>query len=130
MIRAPHSPTPPQRLDHNDISALTTALLLASDELAAMTADVAKARVIKEFTNDRLKRALATQVREFLVAGDSATASETKGRASLGYGEALDALSADLENAEGVITRHDAARVKWESIRSALSCLKAVTGNQ
>lgn len=126
---APHSPTPPQRLDHNDISALTTALLLASDELAAMTEAVAKARVVREFSGDRRKRALALSVREFLK-DDTATASETKGRASELYGEALNAQAKELTEAERVVAAHDAARVRWESIRSALSCLKAVTGNQ
>lgn len=130
MITAPHSPTPPRRLDHNDISALTTALMAASDELAAMTEAVAKARVVRDFSGDRLKRALALQMREQLVAGKSGVAAETFGRASIAYGEAMEALAIDLQEAERVVAAHDAARVKWESIRSALSCLKAVTGNQ
>lgn len=128
MIRAPHSPTPPQRLDHNDISALTTALIAASDELAAMTADVAKARVVREFSGDRRKRALALSVREFLK-DDSATAAETRGRASVAYGEALDSLSEDLQEAESVIARHDAALVRWKSLQSTLSCMKQVASN-
>lgn len=84
----------PQRLDHTDISALTEQLLRASDELAAMTEHVAQARQVLEYDSDLRKRALATSVREHLIAGESAAAAETYGRASIGYGEALDKLKA------------------------------------
>jgi hypothetical protein len=127
MIIAP-KPSP-QRMDTNDVAALLSQLDAASNELAALTEPLAKARAIREYDSDRRKRALALKVREFLAGGDSAAAAETKGRASVAYGEELDQLQQDLASAERTIADHEAARVKWETVRSALSALKAISGN-
>ena len=94
-----------------------------------MTDDVAKARVCREYDSDRRKRALADRVREFLVAGDSASAAETKGRASEGYGEALQRLQSDLNAAEGVIARYEAKKVMWESLRSNTALARSIVSN-
>src|SRR5687767_1806517 len=128
MIKAPHTPAPAQRLDHSDVTSLTDQLMRASEELAGMTQEVAKARVVREFSGDRRKRALALSTREFL-GSDSAAAAEVRGRASVSYGEALDSQEKELRAAEEVISKHDATRTKWESIRSALSMAKAICGN-
>jgi hypothetical protein len=125
----PPSAPPEQRVDFNDLAALTTALILASDQLAGMSGSVAQARGIREYDSDRRKRALALPAREFIATGDSATAAETKARASVAYGETLDQLQMDLTAAEKCIADHEAARVKWESIRSALAVLRATSSN-
>lgn len=119
----PDQPVPP--VDYHDLSSVTTALIRASDDLTALSASVATARQIKEYNSDQRKRALALAVREFLSKGDSATAAETYGRASVGYGEALDRLANELAQADRAIADYEAARIKWESLRSALSVLKS-----
>lgn len=128
MIKAPTQPKPPSHLDAQDVSSLTTQLMQAADELARTTDAVAQARTIREYDSDRRKRALAERVREFIIAGDSAAAAETKGRASVGYGEDLDGLQADLIAAEKVIAAHDALLIRWKSLQSTLSCLKQTIG--
>lgn len=128
-LRAPSEASSPQRIDHSDISALTEQLLRSSDELVAMTEQIAQARQVLEYDSDLRKRALATAVREHLIAGESAAAAETYGRASIGYGEALDKLKAGYTAAEQVRAEHDAKLTHWKSIQSALSCLKTVAGN-
>lgn len=119
---------PKKAIDFHDLSSLTQQLITASDELSAMSEEVAKAKTIREFSGDLRKRALALSTREFLET-DSAAASDTKGRASLRYGDDLKQLQKDLYEAESTLARHEAARIRWESIRSALSSWKAITGN-
>ena len=129
-MRAPRTPSPPpDRPDFSTVESVSQRLLEASDRLAAMTADVANARQIREFAGDRRKRSLALAVREFLIAGDSASAAETKGRASAIYGEELDKQARAMEIAERMIAEHDAERIKWESARSLLSTLKMIANN-
>lgn len=120
---------PSQPVDFHDLAALTTALILASEELAGMSGDVAASRVVREHDSDRRKRALALAARERLAGGDSHAAADTYARASISYGEALDRLAAELLTAEQVNARHEAVRVRWESLRSALSVLKTISGN-
>lgn len=129
MLRVPASANAITRPDYTDARTLADQLMQTAEELAAMTDDVAKARVVREYDGERRKRALADRVREFLVAGDSASAAETKGRASAGYGEALDSLQRDLTLAEGILARHDAKRILWESLRSQTSLQKAIAAN-
>lgn len=117
------------RPDYTDASTLADRLMQTAEELAGMTEGVAKARVVREFHGERVKRALATQVREFLASKDSATAAETKGRASVGYGEALMALETDLLQAEQVIAAHEAKRVLWESLRSNTALARSIVSN-
>lgn len=115
--------------DFSTIESAQRQLAQASEELSGMTESVAKARQVREFHSDRLKRALAVSVREFLAAGDSATAADTKGRASVAYGEALDQLSIQYGAAEAVIAKWEATRIHWESARSILSSLRAIVSN-
>lgn len=113
-----------QPVDGNDIASLSTRLLAQAKDLASMAAAVGQARVIREMHSDRCKRALAFACREFLAQGDSASAAETKGRASISYGEALDKLKAELTVAEETLADYEGKRHLWEATRSALSVLK------
>lgn len=129
-MRAPSNPSqPPDRPDHSTVEAVSARLLESADRLAAMTEDVANARTVREFAGDRRKRSLALAVREHLAAGDSAASAETKGRASVQYGEDIDKQSRALEIAERMIADHDAERIKWETARSILSTLKSIAAN-
>lgn len=129
MLRAPHNPQPPPKADFSTVESVQRALVDASDTLASMTSAVATARTIKEFSGDRRKRALAVPMREFIVAGESAAAAETKARASAIYGEALGIQQQELETAERAIAEWESARIKWESARSCLSSLRAIASN-
>lgn len=111
-------------VDANDMSTLAERLLAQAQDLADLSASVGKARVVREMHGDRLKRALAFSCREFLAAGDSATAADTKARASVSYGEALDKLRGELTLAEQTLADYEGKRHLWEATRSALSVLK------
>lgn len=119
---------PKQPLDFNDLSSLTRQLIETSEELSAMSDEVAKAKTIREFSSDLRKRALALATREH-IDKESAAAADVKGRASVRYGEELEQLNQDLSRAEHTLSRHDALRIRWESLRSCLSCWKQVSGN-
>lgn len=124
----PNYPTP-RHSDASDVAAMQRRLLEASDKLARMADDVARARTVQEYDGECRKRALALFVREFLTSGDSASAADTKGRASLGYGEELERLRAGYEAAAAVIARHDAVMAEWKTAQSVLSSLKATISN-
>ncbi len=119
---------PPSPVDHNDIAELQKRLIELATTLSDMSADVAKARTVREFNGEQRKRALALAVREFLK-DESATAAETKGRSSVAYGEALMKFSEEFKAAEAVIAHFDATRTAWESVRSVLSSQRAIAGN-
>lgn len=97
---------PPSPVDHNDLAELQKRLLELANELVQQAPDTAKARQVREYDGERRKRALALSVREHLKDG-SASAAETLGRASIGYGEQLDALAGQLEAAESTIAHYD-----------------------
>lgn len=124
-------PNEAPRADYSDIAAVSQRLLEASDELGRMVDAVAKAMTVREFCGDRRKRSLALSTREHSLPGSniSHTAAETLGRASVRYGEDLEAQASQLEEAERVIARRDAVRAQWESARSVLSSLKSIAGN-
>lgn len=126
QVYANHPPKQP--VDYNDLSSLTQQLIATSDELSALSEEVAKAKTIREYNSDQLKRALAIATREHLSDG-SAAAAEIKGRASVRYGEQLEQLKNDLHEAERTLARHEALRIRWESLRSATSSLKAIAAN-
>lgn len=97
-------------------------------DLEAMSNDVGDAKTIKEFSSDRLKRALSVTVAEFLEAGEGVGASEHKSRASAVYGAALHDLQEQYKTAMRIIEKHDAIKAKFESARSILSTEKAKIG--
>lgn len=122
----PEQPAKP--VDYNDLSSLTEQLIAASDELSRMSEAVAKAKTIREFSPDRRKRALAISTREFLDK-ESAAAAEVKGRSAVLYGEALDQQQKDLYESECCLSNYEACRIRWETLRSALSTWRSVAGN-
>lgn len=126
MRHVPVNPMqPPQRLDYSTVEAVSARLIETADELSGMTEAVATARQIREFASDLRKRVLALSVREFLV-NDSAAAAESRGRASVAYGEALEKQAAQLRDAELVIAGYEACMVRWKSAQSVLSSLKNI----
>lgn len=117
-----------QSPDFHDVAELQKRLLELANELVQQAPDTAKARIVREYDSERRKRALALSVREHLKDG-SASAAETLGRASIGYGEQLDALAGQLEAAESTIANWESTKIAWESVRSILSSLKTIAGN-
>lgn len=97
-------------------------------DLAKLGNDVADARTIREFSNDRLKRAFSIEVERFLSAGESAAASEHKARASAQYGAHLADLMEQFKAAARVIEQYDGLKVQFESARSILSVEKSKLG--
>ena len=97
-------------------------------DLAKMSADVADAKTVKEFSSDRLKRAFSVEVAGFLDAGDSGVAAEHKARASKEYGTHLHDLAEQYKTALRIIEQHDALKTKFESARSILSVEKTKIG--
>lgn len=112
--------------DYGDIAVIQQKLMEASDELAAMVDEVAKARQVKEWDSERRKAALSLQVAPLLVSG-SAAAAEHQARASEPYHKAMHALGLDLYAAEKSILKYETTRIKWESARSLLSIAKTIT---
>lgn len=114
--------------DSDTIKKAEAQLQKCAKMLEAMSNDVGDAKTVKEFTSDRLKRALSVTVAEFLEAGDSAAAAEHKSRASKPYGSALHDLGEQYRSAMRVIEKHDATKSLFESARSILSTEKAKIG--
>ena len=97
-------------------------------EIAKLSSDVADAKTVKEFSNDRLKRAFSVVVSEFLEKGDSGVAAEHKARASTNYGTHLHDLMEQYKSAMRVIERHEGLKAKFDSARSIVSCERAKLG--
>lgn len=120
---------PKQPVDASDVATMQHAMMDAAESLTEMAGDVASALTVLEYDGERRKRALALIVREFLATGDSASAADTKGRASEAYGEALTKQAGQLEAAQAVIARREAARMRWETARSCLAMSRATISN-
>ena len=118
-----------QPVDFADLSALTARLMALADELNELAPEVAKARVVREAHGDRMKRALACEMRQSLLDEVSAAKAEALGRSCESYGLSTERLYADLHTAELALQRYDAVKVGWESVRSALAVLRATAGN-
>lgn len=114
--------------DHDTIVRAQIQLNTCALALEEMAADVADAKTVKEFSSDRVKRALSVQVSSFLESGDSGVAAEHKARASKEYGTHLHDLSEQYKTALRIIEQHDALKIKFESARSILSTEKAKLG--
>lgn len=114
--------------DNDTISKAQAQMNRCAMDLAKMSADVADAKTAKEFTSDRLKRALSVTVAEFLEAGEGVGSSEHKARAAASYGAALHDLQEQHKSALRVIEKHDALKIMFESARSILSTEKAKMG--
>lgn len=126
MSKSSDMPASYPQYDHSDIAAIQERLVEASDALAAMVDEVAKARQIKEWDGERRKAALSSQVAPLLV-NNSAAAAEHQARASDAYHKAMHALGTDLYAAEKSILKYETTRIRWESARSLLSIAKSIT---
>lgn len=115
--------------DYSDVQRLGEELLSLADKISQMTPDLSKAHMVRDFSGDRRKRALAKAMLPFLSSGESAAAAECKARALPSYGQELQTLGDDLRSAEDMIARHSALKVKWESVRSLLSIQKSLANN-
>ncbi len=111
--------------DNDNITKAEAMMSRCASELVKMSADVADAKTVKEFSSDRLKRAFSVEVARFLDAGDSGVAAEHKARASKEYGTHLHDLREQYKTALREIEKHDALKVQFESARSILSTEKA-----
>lgn len=112
--------------DHGEIEAVQKRMFEAEQRLWKLVPKVATARQVREYDGDRRKNRLARATLPFLEAGDSATAAETKARASESYMTDMDAIRRDYRDAEHVIAEWEAAKVSFESARSVLSLQKTV----
>lgn len=115
--------------DYSDIQAISRELVEASGALSNMSERVAKARQIRDYDNDRRKRALSCCVADFLKNGESATAAEHKARASESYAALMKQTGKDLLVAEETIAEWEAVKCRWETARSLLSIQKQIVGN-
>lgn len=114
--------------DQDTITQAQAQLNRCALDLAKLGNDVADARTIREFSNDRLKRAFSVEVERFLTAGESAAASEHKARASAQYGAHLADLMGQHKDAQRVIEQYEGLRIQFESARSILSVEKSKLG--
>jgi len=117
------------RLDHSDTVSLMDRLMAVADELGAMTASVAAARVVKEYDSDRRKKILAVSMREFIAAGQSAAAAEVLGRAGPQYAEQLQRLRHEMEVAEQALADFETKKILWESLRSSSALARSIASN-
>lgn len=115
--------------DYSDVQRLGEELLAIAGMLSSLTPELSKARTVRDYDGDRRKRALSRSVSPYLIAGESAAAAEHKARGSEMYAKDMKRLRAEFESAEEVIARHDALRVRWESVRSLLSIQKSLANN-
>lgn len=103
-------------------------MLETSDELCRMSDDVAKARQVREWDSERRKAALSSQVAP-LLATLSVSSAEHSARADVRYHSIMARLQLELLSAEKVITRWEALKIKWDSLRSCLSSSKHIAEN-
>jgi hypothetical protein len=107
--------------DSDTITKAQQQMNRAALDIAKLANDVADAKTIKEFSGDRMKRALSVQVASFLETGDSGVAAEHKSRASKEYGTHLHDLEEQYKTAMRVIEKYEGLKVRFESARSILS---------
>lgn len=91
------------------------------EAMKAMVGQVAIARQVKEYNGEQRKRILAIASAPLLLAGRSATASETEAKAGEPYRVALEQLGKQLVAAEETTLKWDTLRLRWETCRSLLT---------
>lgn len=114
--------------DYSDIASLQRQMIETSDEISSIADDVAKARQLREWDSERRKTALSCQVAP-LLATMSAAAAEHTARASKEYQAMIAQLQLQLLTAEKAISKWEALRCKWDSLRSCLSSSKHIAEN-
>lgn len=122
--------TPEHLSDAGQIAILEKRLAFYCRLLTESVNAVAKARQIKDFNSDQRKRVLSVAMKPFLDDGDSATAAETRARASDWHGEQLIALAAAYEEAERALVQHDANVACYDAARSLLALQRQLVGLQ
>lgn len=115
--------------DHNDLAQLQEQLLKHSMRLAAMTAQVAKARQVLGFEGDRKKALLSKYVAGYLELGDSVSAAEHKARAHPEYGKGMASIYAQSGSAHQVMEERDVVETQWRTAQSLVSLQKTVLDN-
>lgn len=119
---------PTQTPDFSDCAKLAEAMMAQAEVIRELAPSVAKARTVLNYSGDRLKRALALACHDAKAAGaTSASDADQRARASTAYRDALDALAAADDGAEAIVADWEAAKIKWESLRTAVSLQKAIT---
>lgn len=93
----------------------------AAIKLSSMAGDVATARQIKDFSDERKKRALSVLVVAELKAGRSVGAAEHYARSQDSWGAALADLGEQLKSALKVLEEHDCLKTIYEASRSVLA---------
>lgn len=111
--------------DHSEVQRVSERMKSSTRKLHDLAARVGSAKQIREYDGDRRKNLLAKYVAKSLKAGESATASETIGRANPSYQEELEGLADQFQAAETVIATWIAEQASFEAARSLLSFQKA-----
>ena len=108
-------------IDGTDVIQIEQRLTAACADIASRTAAVATSKQVIEFLSDSRKNLLAKYQMPYLMAGDSATASEIKARADQKYIEELKQLEDMFRRAQNHIEEMNAAMVKFDAARSLLA---------
>lgn len=121
-----HSINPMQHEPDNESTlAIAQRMNHAVNELARMSHDVALAKQIKDFSDDRKKRAFSVLVVEQTKKEQmSVAAAEHRARASDSWGAQLNDLGEQFKSALQVLEKHDATKTQYEAARSLLSLEK------
>lgn len=123
-----HAPAPLQGRGYDDLAAAQAGMIEAIARMEWLIAPVGKAKAVREMHSEMCRMALADAAFPFLMAGDSASAAETKARASDGYKTKMRERFKTLEAAEAMIAQFTCAQAKWESQRTNASIEKALAG--
>lgn len=107
--------------DSDTIGKAQKQMNAAALDIAKMANEVADAKTIKEFSSDRLKRALSGEVARFLDEGSTGVAAEHRARASAPYGTHLHDLEEQFKSAMRVIEKYEGLKIRFDSARSILS---------
>ena len=90
-------------------------------QMSRMAPEVANARQVKEFSDDRKTRAFSVLVVEELNAGKSVSAAEHYARSADSWGSQLNDLSEQYKSAITTLERYDAFKTQYEAARSLLA---------
>lgn len=115
--------------DFSDSAKAELRLRNAANRLHGMTAAVAKARTIKEFSGDRKKNTLARYMASKLIGGSGVAAAEMLARATPEYQAEQETLEAQYRDACAVIAEWDATFATFEAARSLVSMSKQLMRN-
>ena len=118
-----------EEIDAIDLSGLELRLLRSAKKLASMSADIANAKTVVEYSADRRKRILSVGMAPHLKAGESSVKSESLARASEAHHKQLEEQMAQDRAAQEIIEEYKAEQCKWETCRTLISLHKQLAGN-